>query len=308
MASNSAPPSPSLINAAFQSLFPSASNDVFSPAAVGADASSGFGISNLAAIVYSDFSMQNQSVSGYRGIGSGEITAFSRSTVGGGGVVSGGVLAINSSNLVQVYHSSLVPAVSVDGKSAQRKKLNHVLVVSTTCLAPEFDHDFTRTNDKGNAFRRGNQPYERPCGSYRVALKVKDKFGLDNTWLGMKGDDPNEWPVSYHGTGEKNAQDIAQDGFKLIKGKRFLYGKGIYSTPELEVAKAYATRFEHQGTSYMCVLQNRVNPKYLKVFSKSETGVGIYWLSAADEEVDESELIRPYGLCLFKISPGCSLW
>jgi hypothetical protein len=132
-------------------------------------------------------------------------------------------------------------------------------------------------------------------------LKVKDKFGKDNKWLGMTGHDPHEWPVSYHGTGQHNALSIAEEGFKLSKGKRFLHGKGIYSTPELKIAKRYATTFIHNDTSYKCVIQNRVNPEYLQVIPKAETGVGIYWLSAADEDVDESEFIRPYGLCLFKV-------
>jgi len=186
---------------------------------------------------------------------------------------------------------------------------NVPLAVDTDCLAPEFDHDFTNIRDNNQTFCRGNQPYERPCGSYRIALKVKDKFGTDNDWLGMKGHEPSEWPVSYHGTERHNALDIAEEGFKLSKGKRFLYGRGIYSTPQLEVAKLYANSFVHEGTSYKCVIQNRVNPQYLKVFSEEVTGVGIYWLSAADQYVDEGELIRPYGLCLFKVDAdsGCNI-
>lgn len=212
-----------------------------------------------------------------------------------------GTLALNSINIVQSYHSSLVPSISVTGQCIPRQYLDGPLGIDTSCLDSKFDHDFTNMRDNVKIFRRGNEPYERPCGTYRIALKVKDKFGRNNNWLGMTGDEPGEWPVSYHGTAQHNALDIAQVGFKLSKGKRFLYGKGIYSTPELEVAKDYANSFVHEGTSYKCVIQNRVNPKYLKVLSKEETGVGIYWLSAADKYVNESELIRPYGLCLFKL-------
>jgi hypothetical protein len=136
---------------------------------------------------------------------------------------------------------------------------------------------------------------------------VKDKFGVDNKWLGMTGDDPDEWPVSYHGTAQHNALEIAEEGFKLSKGQRFRFGKGIYSTPELAVAKLYAKIFVHEGTSYQCVIQNRVNPKYLKVIPTVEISVGIYWLSAADRYVDEKELIRPYDLCLFKIESNCTI-
>ncbi|UJR18958.1 hypothetical protein I4U23_022087 [Adineta vaga] len=212
-----------------------------------------------------------------------------------------GSLALYPVNVVQVYHSSLVPSVSATGQSIPREYLDGPLAIDIDCLDSKFDHDFTKIKDISRTFRRGNQPYERPCGSYRYALKVKDKFGEDNTWLGMTGDDPNEWPVSYHGTGKHNALNIAEEGFKLSKSKRFLYGKGIYCTPELKIAQYYATSFIHEDTSYKCVIQNRVNPKYLKVIPKTETGIGIYWLSAADEDVDESEFIRPYAVVYAKL-------
>lgn len=167
-------------------------------------------------------------------------------------------------------------------------------------LSPEFNHDFTNMPDVGKTYVRGNQPYERPCGSYRIVLKVKDKFDKDNAWLGMTGNDLDEQPVSYHGTAQRHAPSIAEEGYKLSKGTRFRYGKGIYSTPEVGVAKLYAAKFKHEGSSYSCILQNRVNPKYLKVILIEENDVGTYWLSAADKDgVDESELLRPYGMCLF---------
>jgi len=129
---------------------------------------------------------------------------------------------------------------------------------------------------------------------------VKGQFD-DDVWLGMKGKEAGEWPVSYHGTANHNAQTIAEEGYKLSKGKRFRYGIGIYSTPEVAVAKMYAAEFKHEGQSYKCILQNRVNPKYLKVISMEETGVGTYWVSNDDtNSVDETQLIRPYGICLFK--------
>ena len=41
---------------------------------------------------------------------------------------------------------------------------------------------------------------------------------------------------------------------------------------------------------------------------KKETGLDTYWLTAADEDddIDESEFIRPYGLCLSKNRSGSS--
>ena len=50
-----------------------------------------------------------------------------------------------------------------------------------------------------------------------------------------------EWPVSYHGTKAHSAHKIALEGFDGKKGKRFKYGRGIYSTPDPEKAEKYAT-------------------------------------------------------------------
>ena len=206
-----------------------------------------------------------------------------------------------SGDLFGLYFSSMIPAISATGVIVPKQTPRGPVQIDTRYLAPEFDRDFTKKHDGNKQFVRGNQPYLRPCGSYRVALNVKDKFGNDNTWLGMTGTTSGEWPVSYHGTAKYNAQTIAEEGFKLTKGTRFRFGKGIYSTPDLDVAKRYATEFDHKGTSYKCILQNRVNPDYLKVIPASETRRGIYWLSAGDrDEINESELIRPYGICLFE--------
>jgi hypothetical protein len=181
--------------------------------------------------------------------------------------------------------------------------LSGPLALDSTSLAPHFDFDFTDIVDTEEVFTRGNYPYERPCGCKRIALNVAGRYGYDDRWLGMTGADPEEWPVSYHGTGNHNAMSIVEEGFKLSKGDRFKFGKGIYSTPELEVAKLYANEFEHEGQKYRVLFQNRVNPRYLKVITKEETEIGTYWLSSkGPEDADDtmSELIRPYAVCIFK--------
>ena len=185
-----------------------------------------------------------------------------------------------------------------------RVVLSGPLTLHSDSLAPHLDYDFTNIVDTGKVFTRGNYHYERPCGSKRIALNVAGKYGYDDRWLGMTGNDPEEWPVSYHGTGKHNAMSIVEEGFKLSKGDRFKFGRGIYSTPELEVAKLYASEFEHEGQKYCVLFQNRVNPKYLTIFTEAETEVGTYWLSSkGPDDTDEtmSELIRPYGVCIFKV-------
>ena len=81
---------------------------------------------------------------------------------------------------------------------------------------------------------------------------------------------------------------IADEGFKLSKGVRFAYGRGIYSTPNVETAELYAKEFKSSdGVNYKFVIQNRVNPAQLNKF-------GDYWVSPNDED------LRPYGLCIKK--------
>ncbi|GBB98791.1 hypothetical protein RclHR1_03320017 [Rhizophagus clarus] len=166
-------------------------------------------------------------------------------------------------------------------------------------LAPKFDYDFTNVNDDGKTFMRGNFEYKRPCGWKRVALNVLDKYE-DNTWLGArkrgKSTNPiqNEWPVSYHGTANYNCNSIAEDGYLLCKGKRFSFGHGIYSTPDIDVASKYASKFTHGGNKYQVVIQNRVNPTNLVRISKKATGIGEYWISP------DGKNLRPYGICIRK--------
>ncbi|CAG8776865.1 16045_t:CDS:2, partial [Gigaspora margarita] len=128
--------------------------------------------------------------------------------------------------------------------------------------------------------------YKRPCGWQRFALNVTRKHDNgDDKWLGTNKD---AWPVSYHGTAKHNAKSITEDGYDLSKGKRFAYGRGIYSTPDIHIAEQYASEFEFEGDKYVMVFQNRVNPASLQRFP---VGDGEYWVSEKGEDV------RPYGIC-----------
>ncbi|CAG8474506.1 966_t:CDS:1 [Diversispora eburnea] len=157
-------------------------------------------------------------------------------------------------------------------------------------LDPKYHYDFTNIDDKGKTYIRGNIQYQRPCGWRRFAVKVSGKYDNgDDTWLGIG---KNSWPVSYHGTDKNNTKSIAEDGYLLSKGKRFAFGRGIYSTPNIEIAEMYAPEFQFEGKTYMAVLQNRVNPVNLHRISKRTTEIGEYWISRRDTDV------RAYGICI----------
>ncbi len=174
-------------------------------------------------------------------------------------------------------------------------------------LDEPYHYDFTNISDKGNQFYRGRMEYLRPCGWQRYALNVKGKYP-DDIWLEGKSrrydiysSAEEEWPVSYHGTSYHKGLSIGEEGFRLSKGKRFKYGYGIYTTPDIKVASKFADIIQYNGKIYKFVVQNRVNPKNVKIVSKAETVVGEFWISSNEDDV------RPYGFCIREIRSKMSL-
>lgn len=170
-------------------------------------------------------------------------------------------------------------------------------------LDPKFDYDFTDLKDEGKKFMRGEFEYKRPYGWKRFAVRVLDKYE-DDEWLGPDGirtdQAPGEWPVAYHGTYMDSARMIVKEGYKPGPGDA--HGKGIYSSPSLEmVERYYAKEFELKGKRYKIALQNRVNPDQgagrLEITAASVTGTGAdYWLSP-----EHNDDVRPYGILIREV-------
>ncbi|KAM9956268.1 hypothetical protein ACTFIR_002980 [Dictyostelium discoideum] len=172
---------------------------------------------------------------------------------------------------------------------------SQALQIDPKYFSPSFNYDFTNIIDV-KLFFRGGEEYVRPCGWMRYALNVTNLIDKDgDKWLGCNNTD-GEWPVSYHGTGKHESKSIAEKGYDLSKGQRFKFGRGVYSTPSIKCAGAYATSFTHEGSTYKVVFQNRVNPKTLIKIPKSQTNDEEYWISPKDED------IRPYSICIKKIN------
>ncbi|CAB5189768.1 unnamed protein product [Rhizophagus irregularis] len=185
-------------------------------------------------------------------------------------------------------------------------------VIKKDFLSPKYDYDFSNLIDDGKIHTRGKELYKRPYGWNRIALNV-GKYGYDEKWLGSSGKS-DEWPVSYHGTRKDFVDSIADKGYLLKKGKRFKYGKGIYSTPDIDIAEEYATEFKStSGVVYKVVFQNRVNPKgmvkiedcdYCPIKKENSEFVlksmeNVRKLSGW--VVPDERDIRPYGLCIKKV-------
>ncbi|XP_074543291.1 uncharacterized protein LOC141803231 [Halichoeres trimaculatus] len=173
---------------------------------------------------------------------------------------------------------------------------------------PQYDYDFTNLSDFSQCMR-GNEPYERPKGWYRIALKVKGKYPDGDTWLGTDGwrshSVSGEWPVSYHGTSLDGAHGIIKGHYKA--GARAMYGRGIYSTPNIRVAEdeGYAKTFTSPSTGkcYKVILQNRINPQVRWICPISG-----HWLipvnegTSAEQERNIAEIsIRPYGILIKEV-------
>ena len=109
-------------------------------------------------------------------------------------------------------------------------------------LDPPYDFVYPGIGQDSRSFSRGNRSFTRPYGWKKIALKVLGEYENDE-WLGVsRGDEidsaDKEWPVSYHGTQKEFAEPIAEEGYALEKSKLFLYGRGIYSSPDPQVAES----------------------------------------------------------------------
>ncbi|XP_071403415.1 uncharacterized protein [Centroberyx affinis] len=176
-----------------------------------------------------------------------------------------------------------------------------------------YDCDFSNFSWWSASCMRGDEEYKRPVGWYRMALKVQDKYPDGNTWLGPNGmrhhSARGEWPVSYHGTSLEGAKGIIKSHYKA--GPRAVHGRGIYSTPSLDSADEYATRFtsETTGKTYRVIMQNRINPKERFICQKKE-----YWLipvpdgsSRRQEKEIVERSIRPYGILIQEVTESTCL-
>ncbi|XP_038561403.1 uncharacterized protein LOC119893362 [Micropterus salmoides] len=203
--------------------------------------------------------------------------------------------------------SFLEDGVQVEGfDEVDMPTRKHFLIDENEFFHPNYDYDFTHLKDT-KTYYRGGEVYERPCGWKRFALRVLDKYD-GNTWLGNRYRStesvPGEWPVSYHGTSKEGAEGIIAGFYK--PGPRQLYGRGIYSTPNITEAKNYAKTFtsKNDGKRYKVVLQNRINPAYRQKHRNN----GDYWLvsipegtSVTEEQKMVERAIRPYGLLLREV-------
>lgn len=159
-------------------------------------------------------------------------------------------------------------------------------------------------------FHRGAEPYIRPCGWKRVALRVVNKYQGGDSWLGTGG---QAWPVSYHGyqmdgsvllthTGDPEEQPGFLDAAAGAVNAGGTRGRGVYSTPLISIAEKYCKTFTSKvdGKTYKVVLQNRINPEKRRRCQRDDLWLVYIPQGSSDAQTRAivQESVRPYGLLL----------
>ena len=91
---------------------------------------------------------------------------------------------------------------------------------------------------------------------------------LEVHWIKINERETENWAITYHGTKSHVFNSICREGYKV--GPRDAYGRGVYSSPSIEVASGYAEIFTFEGATYIGVLQNRVDQKRVNIISGGE--------------------------------------
>ena len=176
-----------------------------------------------------------------------------------------------------------------------------VLVLDPDLLSLDYDCDLIDQTDHDTVFDEG----ERRTDSdqwYRYALNVNEKCE-DGIVTGSKStaSTAGEWPVSFHGTKRSKVSSSVEllQGYLLSKSQSNCYGRGICTSPSIEVAELYAEEFSYDSKKFKVVLQNRVNSNGLNVIPtdricRDHKHSEVYWIQTRDK------YIRPYGICVKK--------
>ena len=185
--------------------------------------------------------------------------------------------------------------------------LNHI-VLSPNMFATNFCKNINDWPNE-NYLYRGGERYTPPYGWKGFAIKLRNKFGENNDWLGKTGENENEWCIAYHGIGNGSefykVLNILNDNLKSGPNQHLKYdknhgkytteeyrkcGEGVYLTPNIKYAENY-TRIISLGKNnknfFKFAIMARVNPKKIRTPGK----LPLNWILN-----DNNDEIRPYRL------------
>jgi len=169
-------------------------------------------------------------------------------------------------------------------KLIELKNIYCDLISGPTKFMPSMlDYRGNKINEWSENEKRGNRNYESPVGWIGIGLNVMGKYDYGNdNWLGNNNIN-GEWNVAYHAVGYGQSSDTIKNiigyifkcCFKPAKyqmnancddinhsGKKV--GNGVYVTPSIKTAEAYAGKLEINGIEYKTVLMVRVKPEAVR--------------------------------------------
>lgn len=226
-----------------------------------------------------------------------------------------GSLSLQDLDSVDLYSSPLPLAEGPGTGGAEPSLRPTVKINPADFFHPQYDYNFTNVKDGTTMYVRGNEPYVRPCGWNRVALRVLKKYEGGDGWLGTGKD---AWPVSYNGhnmdgslgvilthggSPDDEPQFLEAAAASLITGET--KGRGAYSTPDIKTAEKFCKVFKSKvdGKTYKVVLQNRINPDRRVKCQRED--IWLVYIPEGRTEVQVrvlvQEAIRPYGLLLKQV-------
>ncbi|XP_029369671.1 uncharacterized protein LOC115050764 [Echeneis naucrates] len=204
------------------------------------------------------------------------------------------------------------PPALTEGPGPEQNRIITVRINPEDFFDPSYDYDFTSVKDGNKAFLRGNELYVRPCGWNRAAIRVVQRYGDGDGWLGTG---ETAWPVSYHGHAMDGSHGIIlthggghgdQPEFLDAAAASLVHsetrGRGVYSTPDISVAEKFCRKFTSKvdGKTYKVLLQNRINPQNRKKCQRE--GVWLVYIPDGTSDLQTRIMvqnsIRPYGLLL----------
>ena len=198
----------------------------------------------------------------------------------------------------------------------QNLKEIHTDVIIGACKLKksQLDSRGNRVDGWGVNEKRGNVDYKPPVNWIGIGLKVLDKYDNgNNDWIGMSNK-KGEWCVAYHGVGRNiHNSDKIKKVTSLIYKTEFkpgdwqihedhddIYhpgnrvGRGVYCSPDIDVAESFSGTCIINGKSYKTVLMARVKQSAIRSCEDQKD----YWVVNGTK--DE---IRPYRI-LYKLEKG----
>jgi len=191
----------------------------------------------------------------------------------------------------------------------QQKNLKK-LMFSADMIDTRGNMDYTNL---GGTETRGGLPYYQPKGWIRIGLRVSGKYGDNDRWLAMDGNQ-DEWAVGFHGLTDISKTNLIVNGNLISKddwnhgcqsykninmNTNNLYplcGKGVYFGDKIQVCEnnGYTGSCTFAGKKVKLAFQCRLNPKEIRITHYSPSQAYI----VPNQRNDNYDNIRPYGILL----------